>query len=319
MNFKTEFIAGQSSKNKGLPMGEGLSHIDSAIQGIQRNMTYVIGASPKCGKSTFVDYGFILAPYMAWVIKPYVVRWIYLSLEMDRISKEYDFATFFLHTYYGISEIQLPDGVFFKKPNGTLLSKIPLSSDYLRGRLNDSEGNTILCSQELQQLLIQVYEKHIITLFGEYDEKGRKIKNGLMLFVDTIEDTNPTGLYKNLLAFAETRGSFSKESYTNKEGVVKDKIIGYTPNDPEEYVIIITDTVRKLQRERGFTLKENIDKWVAYANEIRNLCRYTFAHIVHLNRGISDVTRLKFMGENLTPTPEDIKESGNKLPSTREI
>lgn len=50
MNFRIEFLAGQSSKNKGLPMGAGLVSISTAIGGIQKAMTYSVAAAPKAGK-----------------------------------------------------------------------------------------------------------------------------------------------------------------------------------------------------------------------------------------------------------------------------
>ena len=38
---------------------------------------------------------------------------------------------------------------------------------------------------------------------------------------------------------------------------------------------------------------------------------YTFVNIVHLNRDMADIERLKFMGDLIYPQPELIKDSGN--------
>ena len=40
------------------------------------------------------------------------------------------------------------------------------------------------------------------------------------------------------------------------------------------------------------------------------MCSFTFVHIVHLNRSMSDTQRMKFLGDMLYPTPEDIKDTG---------
>lgn len=58
-------------------------------------------------------------------------------------------------------------------------------------------------------------------------------------------------------------------------------------------------------------MKENIDKMSQYEVELRNWCGYTFINIVHTNRNLASIDRLKYMTENIFPTAEDIKDSGN--------
>ena len=131
-NFITEFNKGQKGSNKGLYMGEGLGNISKAINGIQRGMTYGIAAGPKVGKSTFVDYGFVIEPYLYALENKISANWIYFSFEMDRVAKEFDFMTYFIFKEYNIEIIELPTGVTV---NGE--TEIPLSSNYLRGRIVD--------------------------------------------------------------------------------------------------------------------------------------------------------------------------------------
>ena len=309
MNFKTEFKKGQEGRNKGLPMGDGLEYISQALNGIQRGISYGIAAPPKVGKSTYVDAGFILGPYEAWLKNPYDVTWIYLSYEMDRVSKEFDFCVYFLYNEHNIEKIQLPDGVYYEDKTGRIVNYIYLSSEYLRGRLQDTEKRPILIDPLVKQKMIEVYENRIIPLFGEFDDNGFQIKKGLMIFFG--EADNPTGIYNMLTDFATKRGQFIYQDYKNKDGEIKQKRIGYKPNNTDEYVIIITDTVRKLKRERGFSLKENIDKHLEFTTILRNLCNYTFVNIVHSNRDLADTNRMKQMGEFIHVTPEQIKDSGN--------
>lgn len=46
-NFITEFKKGQEGGNKGLFMGEGLTEVSRAINGVQKAMMIGIAASPK--------------------------------------------------------------------------------------------------------------------------------------------------------------------------------------------------------------------------------------------------------------------------------
>ena len=95
-NFITEYKKGQEGRNRGLPMGEGLELISNAIDGIQRGMMYAIGSAPKVGKSTFVNYGFIISPYLHMLKNPSInIRWRYYSWEMDRVTMEFDFVCHF--------------------------------------------------------------------------------------------------------------------------------------------------------------------------------------------------------------------------------
>jgi len=54
-----------------------------------------------------------------------------------------------------------------------------------------------------------------------------------------------------------------------------------------------------------------VDKYVEYQVEFRNWCGFTFVDIIHLNRNLSDISRLKYNSEFLYPTGDDIKETGN--------
>ena len=64
MNFIEEFKYGQKGGNKGLSLGPGLENLSKAIGGLQRKMMIAIASAPKTGKSTLVDYGFIIHPWL---------------------------------------------------------------------------------------------------------------------------------------------------------------------------------------------------------------------------------------------------------------
>lgn len=301
MNFTTEFKKGQEGKNIGLSTGS--KALDKAIRGIQRKHIYGVAASPKVGKTTLVDFAFVLSPYEDAIAKGIIdkVNWIYFSFEIDRIRKEYKFASHYFAKDYGISNFRYKDRL------------IPMTPDYLLGKLLDDEDKLIPVSPEHFEILKEIYAKRIIPLFGEYDLQGKQISRGKINFIG--EKDNPTGMRNLLLAIAKDNGEFIYETYytENDEGkkVTKQRIIGYRPKDEESIWIVITDHIRKLKMERNFQLKQNVDKWLEYQVELRDWCGFTFVDICHLNRTIADVQTIKFGGETLYPTGDHLKDTGN--------
>lgn len=328
MNFIEEFKKGQLGGNKGLPMGEGLQSIYSAINGLLRGMIYVVAAAAKGGKSTFVDAGFVIGPcifvlennrkYQELIDKGFTPEQIkiqynisfieldiiYNSYEIDRISKEFDFAAHFLNADYGIENIQLEEGVTHKGQK-----TVELSSNYLKGQLIDDNNNIIKVKPSVFEALKIVYETRIIPLFGQYDIEGNLMKPGLITFLE--QKDNPTGIRNYLIDYAKRNGTIIYTKFKGGDGKIHQKIQCYKPNNPDKFVFIITDHLRKLVSERGFTLKQTVDKFSEYSVEMKNIFKFTFIHIIHLNRSMTDVQRIKYQDDGLYPNSDDIKETGN--------
>lgn len=303
MNFVIEYEKGQRGENFGL--STGINSLDIAMNGVQRKAIYSIGAPPKAGKTTFLDFAFVLSPYL--LSPDEEIHWIYYSFEIDRVRKEFKYACYFLYHDYGVNLIQLPEGSTHKGSNS-----IAISPDYLMGKVRDDNGNLIPVQKEIESVLMEVYKNRIVPLFGDYDDKGNKITDGVIDFVE--ERDNPTGLRNYVLDYANENGEFIFQPYTTTEKgqkVEKQRIVGWKPDNPKKYVIIITDHVRKPRRERGYTEKENIDKWIEYQVELRNWCGFTFVNIIHTNRNLSSVERMKYNSEFLYPTGDDLKGTGN--------
>jgi hypothetical protein len=237
------------------------------------------------------------------------VEFIYNSYEIDRVSKEFDFVAHFLHKDFGIYLVNLPPGKLYKEKN-----VVSLSSAFLRGELEfdtatpDAPKEIIRVPPDIIEKIKTVYRTRIVPLFGEYNDRGEKVSKGLIKFLE-IKD-NPTGVRNYLLAYAKENGEFIYKS-TEKDGVTYTRMIGYKPKNPAKYVIIITDHLRKLLPERGFKMKETVDKFSEYAVEFRNTCNFTFVHIIHLNRALSDMGRRQYDEDRLFPQSDDIKETGN--------
>lgn len=306
MNVIERFNEGQAGQNKGLYMGKGLHALSVIINGVQRARNYAVAAGPKVGKSTLVDAGFVIGPWEDAISKGIPIEFHYYSYEIDRVAKEFDYICHYLYELYGIEQIQLPEG---QTVNG--LSIIPLTSDYLMGQIQDDSPvkEVVKVSPDMFLKIKEIYETKIIPLFGEYNGEGALVKPGVINFVEAKE--NPTGIRNKLIAYAERNGQFIYETSVGSGGTTFKRAIGYKPNNPNKMVIIVMDHLRKLPLERGFKIKETVDKYLEYATELRNLCKFSFVHIIHLNRSMADIKRLQYLEDRIYPTPEDIKDTGN--------
>lgn len=338
-NFVEVFKQGKAGRNVGLPTG--IPKLDKALHGLQKKMSLGIAAAPKVGKTTLADFTCVLSPFLHfeelekkrlgveklnywvettvegvdhpvkvlyWTVDKeshfHNIEWIYFSFEIDRVSKEFKFASFFMAHDYGAFNFSHKGKVY------------PMNPDYLMGKMihDNPDGSTevIPIGDDHEKMLKEIYLNRIIPIFGEYDVQGRQVRPGKIIYVTDPE--NPTGLNKYLLHYADLHGEFKREKYFVKEDgkqVEKERLVSYVEKNPNKYTIIITDHARKLRRERGFTMKENIDKWLEYSTILRNLCYYTFIHIIHSNRGVANVDRLRFAGEFIFPTGDDVKDTGN--------
>jgi len=301
MNFQKEFKKGQLGQNRGLSLGESLLHIEKAINGTQKGKLFGVAGAPKSGKSTFVNYAFILQPYLQKLKEPLLnIEWIYYLLETNRVAVEFDFVTFFLNNEYGIKFIKLEDNLMHKgSPH------IELSPDYLRGILRADDDSFIKIDDTLLPLVKEVYTKHVVPLCGHWDESGNLLKKGMITFVTNAP--NPTGMFFDIRQHAENYGEFV---YSGKDPYKK--IIGYTPKDPNKYTIVILDHLRKIIPEKDvISKKQIIDKTLEYQVQLRNLIDYTFIDIIHLNRSLTESQRMRQFGDMLYPTSDSIKDSAN--------
>lgn len=97
------------------------------------------------------------------------------------------------------------------------------------------------------------------------------------------EESNPTGIYKFCKRYAEEHGKVVNKPMKIKDELGFEKQIEvfdhYEPDDPNEYVFPLIDTINLVESERGFTKKQAIDKLSEYlAKYARN--RYGQSPIV---------------------------------------
>lgn len=297
-NFITQYTAGKLGKNVGLPTG--LDILDVAINGLQRRTIIGVAAPPKVGKSKFTNAHFILYPYL---LSPNIdIEWIYYSYEMDRVQVEFAFAVFFLMYDY--------DMTIYKHNNKTEF----ITTDYLMGRLKDRNTHKpIIVSEEIEVKLKLIYRNRIIPLFGEHDNTGKRISKGKIDFIEDKQTANEMANY--VMNHAKQKGKFITESFQtiDKDGktINQNRLKSYEANNPDSYTIIITDTLRKIKLTTGENKKQAADSWIESSVRLRNLTNYSFVHIIHCNRNLTNTDRMTISKEFLHPTGDDIKETGN--------
>ena len=108
-----------------------------------------------------------------------------------------------------------------------------------------------------------------------------------------------------------TKGEFTMMPYTDEEGNAKEKIVSWKASNKEEYNIVVLDHMALGRLERGFNLKQNIDKMSEYIVACRNMFNMTFFIVQQFNQGLSSVDRLKFKGADISPQQTDFKDSTN--------
>ena len=279
--FLKEVQRGIEGRNKGLNCG--LKRFNNFINGIQKSTYYLIGAEQKCGKTAWVDATFVLYPYL--LNKDAKIHWIYYSYEIDLIEKMAKYCAFFMDYKYGIY----------------------CDSNYILGRGNNH------VRPEHYKFIEEIYNNELIDLFGKYDNDGKQILKGKITFFE--EKINPEGINQYLRKYAEDNGIFIKDTITIKgeDGKPKDlhPVIGYKEKDEDLYTIVIIDHVSIAKREKGYTVKENIDRISQHMVFFRNICKFTPVIVQQFNRELGKVERLKFSGEQLQPSLSDFKDSGD--------
>lgn len=126
----------------------------------------------------------------------------------------------------------------------------------------------------------------------------------------TIIDANshPTAINKFMMSYAQAHGDIITRQVNNgKENIeIFDK---YIPYNPHQYVIIVIDHISLMKRERGFNVKDNIDKMSEYLVPLRNNFNYIPVVVQQLNRSNTQSDRFKM--EMVEPKLSDFKDSGN--------
>lgn len=213
--------------------------------GIEQSCYYTITSFTKGGKSQFTSYAFIYKPLLfCYESKADIeLKILYFPLEEtpERIMQR--FISWLLYDY--------SNGKIRISPKDLRSTVTPVSQEIL----------DIIKSPEIQDI-ITYFEDHII-------------------FPD--EPCNPTGIYKYCVRYAEEHGTIHTKvgKYKDEFGNLQERQVfdRYEQDNPNEYRLIIVDTINLIDTERGLTLKQSMDKLSEYcAKYLRN--RYHYSPVI---------------------------------------
>lgn len=213
--------------------------------GIEQSCYYTVTSFTKGGKSQFTSYTFIYRPLMfCYFTKADInIKILYFPLEEtpERILQR--FISWLLFDF--------SKGRIRISPRDLRSTTSPVSQEIL----------DVINSPEIQDIL-DYFEEHVI--FPE-------------------EAGNPTGIYKYCKNYAEEHGTVYTKLKKMKDeyGLMQEKQVfdRYEQDDPNEYRLIIIDTINLIDTERGMNLKQSMDKLSEYcAKYLRN--RYHYSPVV---------------------------------------
>lgn len=251
MGLKEEVISNLTERRERILTGQ-LNCIPSPFKrfsndfiGIEQGCYYTITSFTKGGKSQFTSYSFIYNTLLfCYYSKSDIdIKILYFPLEEtpERILQR--FISWLLFTF--------------------------------------SKGEIRVSPRELRSTTSALPKEVLDTINSD------EILNILKYFEEHVifpnEASNPTGIYKFCKQYAEEHGTVLtklgkyKDDFGNiKETQVFDK---YIPDNPNEYRLIIIDTINLIDTEKGLSLKQSMDKLSEYlAKYLRN--RYNYSPVV---------------------------------------
>lgn len=243
------------------------------IPGIEKDKYYLISGNTKSGKSQLTNYLFLYTPLLYAYHNPEKVRVkiFYFPLEETPENITLRFMSYLLFTLSGIR-----------------IAPIDLKS---------TNSNKILPQNILDLLESEEY----ISILKFYEEN-----------VIFLTERNPTGVWRMMLKYAQDTGTihYKDINITNKEtGLVETKQVFdyYEPHDAKEYVLCITDHVSLLESERGYDLRQTINKFSEYMMILRN--KYHIIPIVVQQQSTETSSLEAFKNNKIRPTTAGLADS----------
>jgi len=244
--------------------------------GLEQDTYYCVTSFTKGGKSQFVSY-----------------TMMYSSLLYAYLHPEKDIDITFL--YFPLEET--PERIMERFMSYLLYEK--------------SNLQTHISPKALRSTHSAVNEDIISTLESEEYDKILEFFENHIVF---LNETNPTGIMKACVAYAETVGTTTRSTYIRKgelgQEEKEEKFESYALNNPSKYIVPIIDTINLIDTERGMTLKQAMDKMSEYCAKIlRN--RYHMSPIVIQQQAFETekVDEFKMKNGNIRPSVAGLGDS----------
>lgn len=258
-----------------------MPRLNTVLPGVQQGKYYLMSARTKVGKTQITDYLFMYEVFDWWYknrndteVLPTIN---YYSLEMSSKLKWISAISYKLFTSYGI-----------------LISPQKLQSVF---------ENYIL-GEDIIKLIKSEKFQHWLKLFEER-----------VTFHDKLR--NPFGIYKNSKQDSESKGKWTYKEIPWDEGGgkivpkrVKDKFIY---NNPNEYLIDITDHLGLLHSEKGSNLFASIGKFSSeYCIDLRNNYNRIPVNVQQMSAASADADYTgggKLILDKILPTDRDLSDN----------
>lgn len=226
----------ETGKYNGLPLkfkrGRALFPV------FERFKYYLFSANQKVGKSKLVDDLFVYYPIeMRIKGKPLFTKVLYFSLEETEDLKGSQADCHFLYDVFGL-------------------------------RVSPKELKSLSCDCP-QTVLNKLYDPRVQSYIKDLEEN--------VTYISDVK--NPTGIYKEIKKWMETIGHHNyieglrQDPITNEwiKGQIINRKNPYTLNNPETFPIVIIDNFANLSTERGWDLRQTIEKMSKYCIELSQL------------------------------------------------
>ena len=198
--------------------------------GLEPAKMYVVTAATKIGKTTFASYLFIYNSLLYAYYNPDKVRFKAFYIPREETPEDV------LHRFMCY--------ILYKLSKGKIIVD--------RNDLKSSKN--IALDERVLELLNSEEYKSILDFFEEN-----------VMFYPSV---NPSGVWKEMIKYAEDHGKVYKRKIQTKDefGCEKDIEVfdHYVPDDDNEIRLIFDDHVSLTPLERNFTLKQAIDKLGEY-------------------------------------------------------
>lgn len=248
----------------------GFPRFEYESPGIEQGKYYLVTANSKVGKTQIADWLFLLNPIQQIIDNGLKIKLkiFYFTLEM---SKEQKMLSAFSNILY------IKEGIRVAPKD-----------------LRSTKADNILSQDVLDTIL----------KYKSYFEKIEEIVE----FIDDIR--NPTGIFKFVEAYAQANGVMHKkkvEFIDKNTGESKIHIINdyYEPNDPDEYVMIMIDTINLIKTEQSEGQKMGLHSSIVklssdYLLRLRN--RYNYIPVVIQQQAAAQESLENFKANKLKPT-----------------
>lgn len=220
------------------------------LPGTQMGRYIIVTANQKIGKTKFCDFVYVYETLFFIMKHPEVrVKIFYFCLEESPRKK---FIEFQCHLLYRLDNI--------------IISPTELES---------TDKDHPVPDYVLDLLRSDKYQAYI----NKFEE--------MVEYIDS--EKNPTGIHKRCTDYALQHGHLNFKYVEAKDPItgqtiqkkVIDTVNPYTPNDEEEYRMVILDNASNLATEQGLKKMETIEKLSKYAIGLRDRFNYTFILIQH--------------------------------------